>query len=118
MKQWVRKLLLSFVMIAVFLLEAAALPSHLIPVGRTVGIQLETQGLLVVGLEDGSQWPGKSAGLKVGDRIIQIGDEAAKSTEQLKNALKRENQNLQLTVERDGKIMSFCILRTELNKWG
>ena len=68
-------------------LHAAAMPvsaldaTELIPVGSAVGIELETDGVMVVGLTsvetaDGSVDPAKDAGIQAGDIIRKIGDRA------------------------------------------
>jgi stage IV sporulation protein B len=51
---------------------------HVIPGGQTVGVELKTEGVLVVGLADIanadniSTSPAKIAGIQIGDKILEI----------------------------------------------
>lgn len=84
-----------------------------IPVGRTVGIKLFSDGLLVVNLSEstdgsGNVSPARSCGIRTGDLILEINDKDLKSTEQLQAALQENgDQPVSLTVKRGTKTMSL-----------
>jgi stage IV sporulation protein B len=100
----------------------------LVPMGNTVGIQIHTDGVMVVGLsavrEGTTPSPAATAGIVVGDVIVNLGgskianaEDFRKSVEKLDGGktsvtVKRGEQTLQLTLEpvvEDG--------RTELGLW-
>lgn len=65
---------------------------QLIPLGNTVGINLQSEGVMIVGvpdiLNDGqSASPARSAGLTAGDIITQIGTQHISTTDDLKAAI-------------------------------
>ena len=84
-----------------------------IPVGRTVGMKLFSDGLLVVNLSEntdgaGSISPARSCGIRTGDLILEINDEDLKSTEQLQTALQENGDRpVSLTVKRGAKTLSL-----------
>ena len=70
----------------------AAMPTELVPVGRTVGIDIKCDGAMVVALgevetEAGPIAPAASAGLLPGDVITQVGSERIRSSAELKAAV-------------------------------
>lgn len=65
---------------------------YLIPMGNAVGINLQSEGVMVVGvpeiLADGkSTSPARNAGIAAGDIITQIGSQPISTIEQLKSAI-------------------------------
>lgn len=87
--------------------EEEAPVRQVIPLGRAVGIKLFAQGVLVVGLSDittdqGLASPARAAGLKEGDVITHINDEAVSSIEEVQTMLQTlSGQDMELTVLRD-----------------
>ena len=63
----------------------AAAPDTLVPGGSTVGIRLDTGGLLITALDEHS--PAKKAGLRTGDTIVKIGGEAVRSASDVSRRL-------------------------------
>lgn len=91
---------------ALFLsVEAAAAPKTLIPGGSTIGMKLDTQGVLVTGFAEESS--AERAGLRKGDVIIEVDGEAVHTVAALQESLE-ENQVV-LTVLRNGKEAEFCV---------
>jgi len=90
---------------------AAESPGYLVPVGHTVGIKLFSEGVMVVELAEevsGEASPAKSCGLKKGDMIEKINGVSISSTEHLQKCLQQEgDEDLELTVNRDGKTLSL-----------
>ena len=91
---------------ALFLsVEAAAAPKMLIPGGCTIGMKLDTQGVLVTGFAEESS--AERAGLKKGDVIIEVDGEAVHTVAALQESL--EESQVVLTVLRNGKEAEFCV---------
>ncbi len=77
----------------------------LVPVGETVGVKLFARGVMVVGLSE-DKTAAKEAGLKEGDILLALNNEAIGSTEEL-TAMLQENgaEELTLTLRRGAKTM-------------
>ena len=77
---------------------------RLIPGGQSVGIAIETQGLLVVGTSDLGQCasPARLAGLDSGDLIIRVDGNEVNTASELSGLL-REGEPAAVTVVRDGE---------------
>ncbi|MDX8046038.1 SpoIVB peptidase [Gracilibacillus sp. S3-1-1] len=81
---------------------------RVIPGGQSVGINLETQGVLVVGhhlvtTDDGTLSPGEEADIKVGDSIISINEQPITSMEEVAPIVKQAGENketLQVEIKR------------------
>ena len=110
-KSWLRKLLIFEILAA--LLSSwtlAALPETLVPVGSTVGIRLEADGLMVEGFANEGISAAKDAGMQKGDVIKAVNGEKVTSCEQFKGLVTSGGgQPLQITLERDGKPMEVTV---------
>ncbi|WP_088050587.1 SpoIVB peptidase [Virgibacillus dakarensis] len=79
-----------------------------IPGGQSIGVQLHTLGVLVVGHhlvkgENGSKSPGESADIKVGDVILKINGKPIKEMAEVKPYVEKagkNNQPLEVTLKR------------------
>lgn len=82
----------------------------LIPGGKSVGIAIETEGLVVVGTSDlgSSASPARVAGLNSGDVITQVNGEKVRSAQDLSRLMKA-GEAAALTVMRDGAERSFSL---------
>ena len=81
--------------------ESAQIPKEVIPLGRTAGIKMSSDGVLVVGIS-------KVATEKPGDIIIEINRKKITSVEDLRDAVQSKNR-LNLKYLRDGKVGSCQI---------
>jgi len=76
-----------------------------------VGFEINTMGNKIVLLSDitpGQTYPADNAGLKTGDRIVEIeGHEISYFHEIMENVALNPNKPLKLTVERDGEIIQL-----------
>jgi stage IV sporulation protein B len=85
---------------------------YLIPMGNAVGINLQTDGVLVVGvpdvLGDGvSASPARSAGITAGDIITQIGSDHVSTVEDLKAVVnKLDGSTVTLQIMRSGNTVT------------
>ncbi len=114
-KQAIKLLLLCFVIAAFSIQVAALVPEQVIPMGKTVGIQIQTDGLLVVGFEEDETTLAKTAGLKEGDLITHINGEKVTTTEELRQILDAGfSGDLTMTVQRKGKTAQLCIEKETL----
>lgn len=98
-------------------LEVDVLPKlKIIPGGHSIGVKLNTKGVLVVGLEeivgeDKQRYnPGQQAGLKIGDSIIEIEGEKVKNAEHVIQIINRyKDKDLNIKVRRNNHLMNFKI---------
>lgn len=85
----------------------------LIPVGRTVGIKLFADGVMVVGISEiagpkGACSPAKACGLQEGDIITYVNSDQISSTENLKAALQKSGEEpLTIRVLRNGRLIQM-----------
>ena len=106
-------------LLAVWLLSAPAMavPAdeiRLIPSGETIGIHVDSSGLLVVGIaelntEKGPCSPGWDAGMRVGDFILAIGSQAVTTIEELRRSLADNRGEVAVRFLRDGKEMQLTV---------
>jgi stage IV sporulation protein B len=89
---------------------------YIIPGGQTIGVELKTEGVLVVGLADIistdklSVSPAKLAGVQIGDKIISIDSIPIEGTEDILNyTIEKGVKDYDFTVEREGKLLNFNI---------
>ncbi|MCL2587976.1 MAG: PDZ domain-containing protein, partial [Oscillospiraceae bacterium] len=84
----------------------AAMPTELIPVGRTVGIDIRCDGVMVIAMgevetETGIMTPAANAGLLPGDVITQVGSTNIRSADEFKAAVEAaEGQTVTVQVVR------------------
>ncbi|MFT8314641.1 MAG: SpoIVB peptidase [Clostridium sp.] len=85
-------------------------PIKVYPGGQPVGIKLNTQGVLVVGLSDIDSQNGKisspaaQAGVQIGDSIIKIDGENVNNSKSVSEKLnKYKNSIMKVTIVREGK---------------
>lgn len=108
--KWIRRLLL-WPLLAALLAGAvsAALPERLTPVGRTVGIRLESDGLVVVGFDE-TRSAARDAGLRMGDIIKRVNGEETDNCEQFKRlAAAAGGEPLTLELQRDGQTVEAVV---------
>ncbi len=106
------RVLLPLLLAAVLLATgaAAAMPERLVPVGATVGIRLEADGLLVVGFDRGRPSPARQAGLRKGDVLKAVNGEAVEDCQALQEMVAACGGGvLTLTVERDGQARQLAL---------
>lgn len=94
-----------------------------IPGGETIGLRLYTSGVLVVGMseivgEDNNNYtPYKNSGIKEGDMITKIDNEAVTCTSELITKVNESNGNyVKITYVRDGSNYNTEILPTKTSE--
>ena len=105
------------------LLPVTAFAREVLVGGQAVGIQLHTQGVMVVGLAEietaeGPRSPAADAGFRPGDRIVRIGErEVVTAADFLAAVATLEGEAAPVTAERGGK--SVCMMiRPALSREG
>lgn len=92
-------------------LPASALESELVPVGRTVNLELALDGVYVVKFDAGEHAaPARDAGIKLGDRIVSVNGAPVSRSEELRSSVSGCcGEDLILRVRRGEKEMSFTV---------
>ena len=112
MKRDIRKRLVCGVLAAVLFIPsvfAAELPERLIPVGRAVGIRLQTDGVMVAEIspietERGTVTPAEEAGLQAGDVILTVNGKTVSSNADLQQIVALSaGEPLSMLTKRDGE---------------
>lgn len=83
-----RTALALFLLFAVTVSAQAAKIAEVIPIGHTVGIKMQAEGVLIVQLTevqgaDGTHSPAKEAGVQEGDVLCRAGETALHSNDDL-----------------------------------
>ena len=81
----------------------------LIPVGRVVGIRLESGTLTVAAFDDTCGSTAQEAGLRIGDELIKIDDHSVSSIRDVQTLLNHSGKAVVLTVRRSGKISTIPV---------
>lgn len=89
---------------------------EVVPVGKVIGLKLYTNGVLVVGMSEIEDYdnnlikPYQNTDIKEGDTILKIDEKEIPDIDVLKDVVnKSEGKNLQLTILRDGSILTSNI---------
>ena len=97
--------------------SSSAKQTMVVPGGKSIGVTLSTDGVIVAGLSDislhnGKQAsPAKDAGIKAGDIIKFFNDEPISSVAELSAAIKKSNAaSCTVTLNRDNKTVKTSIL--------
>ena len=123
MKKMIRSGLLSFFLALFFTCPAFA--QELVAGGQVVGIEIDTEGVLVSGIgevetENGSCCPAEEAGLKEGDIIKELNGKKLEGAVELVDLVcEAEGEPVRLKVLRDGQIMRFNLqpAKSGENQW-
>ena len=102
MKRLARLLSLSLAVLALLPLPTRA-AQQLIPVGQVIGLQLYSDTVTVAAYDDVLGGTARSAGLKIGDRILEIDGKPIACAEDVRSAMEESQGALQLTVNRSGR---------------
>lgn len=103
MRRVLRSAGLLFVILAVLPVQANA-ARLLVPVGKVIGLQLQNDTLTVAAYDDVFGEAARSAGLKIGDEILDINGCDVSCAEDVRSALKDARSPVQLTVRRGSKV--------------
>ena len=103
MRRMLRGAAIWLVILTVLPLQADA-ARLLVPVGKVIGLQLQNDTLTVAAYDDLYGETARSAGLKIGDVILEIDGCGVSCAEDVRSALSRTDQPVELTVRRGSKL--------------
>lgn len=98
---------------------------EVIPSGESIGVKIESKGILVVGLSTITDINGKKvspaadSGFAVGDKILKINDENIENENDIIrtiNAEENKGKKLKVLVERKGKLLELTIKPVQSNE--
>jgi len=97
MKKYIYKILLLFLLIIP--INVFAYSKYVIPGGETIGIEVNSKGILVVDFyKVNKKFIAKEAGFEPGDRIIQVNNQEVNTIDEMLNIIRntnKKNKNLQ-----------------------
>ncbi len=103
----------SVLLLSLFIIPTSVLAysDYLIPGGENIGIQIETSGVIVVGMYDvNGKNPAMDAGLKVGDIITKVNDEPVASIDDMVSKINTsKNEKISISYKRDGQVKSTTL---------
>ena len=108
MRRMLRSAGLLFVIVAVLPLRANA-ARLLVPVGRVIGLQLQNEVLTVAAYDDVFGETARSAGLKIGDQIVDINGCHVSSAEDVRSILQDAQPTVKVTVRRGNRLTSVSL---------
>ena len=82
---------------------------YLIPVGQVVGLELRNDSVSVAAFDELLGGEAQSAGLKIGDEIIDIDGNAVDDAEDVRLALEHSDGQVRLRILRDQKERELCL---------
>lgn len=101
------KLLLTILLLTITIIpiNTLAYSDYIIASGKTIGIEVNSNGVLVVGFyEVDNSYQAKDAGFEIGDKIIKVNETKVNSISEMVEALKQEQENETIfTITRDNK---------------
>lgn len=103
------KLQIIFPLLILFIMPTNiyAYSKYIIPGGETIGIEVNSKGVLVVGFyEVNSRYVGKDAGFEIGDTITEINNNKVNNINEMVNVVNEEAKNsnkLDVTITRNNK---------------
>jgi stage IV sporulation protein B len=100
---------LWLMILAVLPLQAEA-TRLLVPVGKVIGLQLQNDVLTVAAYDDVFGETARSAGLKIGDEILEINGCDVSCAEDVRGVLKDAEPPVTLTVRRGSKVTSVALI--------
>ena len=109
------KLQIIFPLLILFIMpqNIYAYSKYIIPGGESIGIEVNSKGVLVVGFyEVENRYIGKDAGFLIGDTITEINDTKVSNIEEMVKAVNLEAENdktLDVTFIRDGKSSNLTL---------
>ena len=99
-----RKTILFLTLSFICCFEASAYATRVIPMGKTVGVKIYTDGLLVIGSSEiNGENIAKKYDIRVNDRITEINGEIADTSEKLSEIVNKNPDGVNLKIARDNQ---------------
>ncbi|HQD50980.1 MAG TPA: SpoIVB peptidase [Defluviitaleaceae bacterium] len=97
---------------------------ELVPCGMTVGVNVSTDGIMVLGTgtvisEDGKEYTPSRGILKTGDLILKVNEKSIENKEELISAIENSNGKvLKMTIKRDNELLEIYVtpIKSEIDK--
>ena len=109
MKKFSSRIGISLLLIICVFATPAAAATTLIPGGQVVGLQLLGGAVTVADFDESLGSAAKSAGLQKGDRILQVDSTPIRSAEDVRNALKESDGQVDIRVLRGEKTKTLTL---------
>lgn len=115
MKKYIYKILLLFLLIIP--INVFAYSKYVIPGGETIGIEVNSKGILVVDFyKVNKKFIAKEAGFEPGDRIIQVNNQEVNTIDEMLNIIRNTNKkNIIFTIERNNTNLELNLPLTKEN---
>ena len=115
MKKLAIKISAAVMLIILALPQQVLAARLLIPGGQVIGMALEDDSVSVAGFDEKLGAAARSAGLQVGDQIVEVNGKTVKCPEDIRQALSESDGAVKLTVRRGQrqKKIQFCCAATE-----
>ena len=96
------KLLLPILLLVIIPINVFAYSNYVIASGETIGIEVNSKGILVVGFyEVEGEYSAKEAGFEIGDKIIKVDNTAVNSIEDMITVIEKKNtEKINFTIKR------------------
>lgn len=96
------KLLLTILLLVIIPINVFAYSNYVIASGETIGIEVNSKGILVVGFyEVEGEYSAKEAGFEIGDKIIKVDNTAVNSIEEMITVIENKNtEKINFTIKR------------------
>ena len=104
MKRIPKNIVLFFILSMCFFSSAYAEEIRVVPIGKAVGIKINTDGLLVIGTSEvNGENAAKKCGIKVNDRITEANGEAVETSERFTQIVNEHPDGINIKVVRDNQ---------------
>ena len=109
-----RKLLILFLTLIIFPINTLAYSKYLIPGGENIGINIQSNGILVVGFYDTNT---KKSDLQIGDVITSINDQEVTSINDMLKLIATNDNEINLTIgykrNNENKVTTMNLVKDE-----
>ena len=91
------------------MIQSASAVRLLVPVGQVVGLELGEDRVTVDGFDDASESVARSAGLRIGDQLLQIEGKDIRCAEDVRKALQVSPETVRIRILREGTEKEFAL---------
>ena len=96
------QIFLLILLLTIIPVNCFAYSNYVIPGGETIGIEVNSKGVLVVGFyKVNDRYIGRDAGFKVGDIIVEVNDTLVHNIEEMVSLINKTTLPIKFKVERD-----------------
>jgi stage IV sporulation protein B len=100
LKKFKNIIIASLISLFIIPMSIFAYSPYVIPGGENIGIQINSKGIIIVGLyKVNGRYPGKEAGLKVGDKILAINNSNINSISDMVSKINNSNKRNELIIK-------------------